>query len=518
MCQTCSINLPILKCGSCAQVEYCSEICAKLHWDAIHQYKCIGTKKRDRSDDDTWEEGDDDIFVLITDTNDRVEIERRTMRKSATLKHFSEDTDSRDLLVHGINTPTLRIIVSYLSTRKIPAFGADTESLFEFLNGLYYLDVTSFNFLEFLNRYNMFNLLMNLNEVPTLSLDIIKKYIIPTTKIELLERLQKKNFRLWELVAKPLLLYLVQRLFPRAAAGKKDERELIFAAYFYNKASNKMIKKMAAMEVYGLEQADLNGLEMKDDNTYKLNDVIDKALLKHGSIRNLEKKMQELNRRKEEAEEQEARISRIIAAQIEEARPILFEKYGHEFNYWLDVYKRNNRKPYNTVKELIDSIIRESLSKLTVYFKEKFKNTVQYNLVVALLTRNPRVFGLVTNPEPGSKDTAGKFIAQWINNQILYLKDLSDLATRQGVIVATADAFYSNLTAYYMDERNPLLFDSFRTMFLNKYDSLLNEALSKSNYPALKILLTDDKFKEVLLQVITNEHLYYFKDLKLEKK
>jgi len=241
MCQICS-SKSTLQCGACAQVEYCSEICATIHWNDTHQYECIAggpgddkNKKRERpkSNDVTWEEGDDDVFVLITEKNERVEIEKRLIRKSNTLKLMSADTD-KEIRIPNIKIYTLRQIVSFLESGNIPTFKTD-EHLYDFLNAAYYLDIIDFDYTDIMLTNDVFKKLKNLDENMTLSLDIVNRYLIPYVKVSLFKTFQKNNPALWAITARPFLLKLISKLFPKALA-KVSEDELLIALYKYDSA------------------------------------------------------------------------------------------------------------------------------------------------------------------------------------------------------------------------------------------------------------------------------------------
>jgi hypothetical protein len=520
MCQICS-NDPILKCGACAQTEYCSETCATIHWNIGHQYECIAggseddnNKKRERPKDDdnndTWEEGDDDVFVLITDSNDRISLERRAMRKSRTLRNFFEDTDAKELSI-PIDTRTLEAIVFYLSNNKIPVFDKKYPGyLYRFLNAIYYLDVSKFNFKDILTRYNVFDMLMNSKGVPTLSQDIIRIHIIPTLNIGMIEEFQKKNPNLWELTAKPWMLIIMTKMFPKSVAAKKHEKELLFAVYAYNKIPNKLVSKTNAMDIYGLDQQeDLAGLNLQDGNYYRLNDVMDQAILKYGSIQNLEKIIAEKRQRR-----------RIKLEQIAEAKDILYEKYGHTFEHNMKKYKENNNLLFKTADELVKNVVELNMNGFPSYLKKIYKKEIQQDMVLVLVKRNPRIFGLFTNAAvSGNIETAIRFISEWLKSHNQYMLDLKALFETQGVIPKKEDSdVVKRILSYYSDERNPFQFDAFRTMLLKKYDDLLNVAIYTENWAELRKMLTPEKFKEIIPEIVGQENSFYFKDLKLEKK
>lgn len=524
MCQNCSFQ-STFKCGACAQVEYCSENCAETHWYSTHQYECVGARdKRTRGeDDDTWEDGDGDIFVLITEKDERVEIKRHYLKKSNTLRLLA---DTNEIDIPNIKIFTLRQIVTFLESNNFPKFTTD-EHLYDFLNAAYYLDIIDFDYTDLMLRNDVFGKLKKINGGDiTLSIDIINRYLIPFTKVSLFKLLQKNNFILWSKTARPFSVKLIGKLFPKAIP-KASEDELMTALYKYDKAIDKFVPKNVAIETYQLEEMDLKTMPV-ENGQYRLYNVLEAVLVKYQTTLDLygarevyDRKVRMIrskntNKKSEKRlNEEKARFEKrspLKDVVIQEAKQKLLEKYQNTFDQYFDKYKEDIEAWADSTDLLIEYIFY--LVKNAVASQINLSFNFKKEVILIILDRYPKVFELYLKQVPDKANTETVKLANFIQTKINMLNNMFEkigFADTKNQIIDRWLIFVSN-------EQNAFGFERFQSFYINQFNQDINEMIQNLDYSGLRKILTDDKFKELVLEIAGKEQLFYFKDLKLEKK
>jgi len=276
-----------------------------------------------------------------------------------------------------------------------------------------------------------------------------------------------------------------------------------------------------------LEEEDLKNLPVENDQ-YRFYNVLEAVLIKYQTTLNLNEARQRFDRKvrmirskninkksEKKLNEEKARFEQrtpLKDAPIQEAKRRLFNQYQTTFDLYFEKYKTDIEAWADSVDLLIEYIFVLVKDSIASRIGSDSNDTKQ--IVLIILNRQPKLFELFLKQmfDKANNDTIKlvKFIKTNIDN-------LNNELEKEG-FGDIREQITSNWIVYASNDQNSFGFEVFRNSYLKQLDKNISQLIQTLNYSELRKLLSIEKFKEIVLEITGQENLFYFKDLKLEKK